>query len=157
MYKLLTKLRSSVLIYLTHNLALPVLKRIRNPEIFPYTEEELWHFPEASLGYALITFLKKKGLHLLPHYARHDIKHLLLEYDTTDVGEVCLQCFMLGNRHFSFPVLATVMYGLITMPEHYQAFSRAFTRGGRSISLASWEWYKILKMPAQQLKDLINN
>jgi ubiquinone biosynthesis protein Coq4 len=58
---------------------------------------------------------------LLPYYARHDIKHILLDYDTKNEGEGCLQCFMLGNGHVSFPVVATVLYGWATMPEHWPA------------------------------------
>ena len=76
-----------------------------------------------------VHFLEIKELRILPYYARHDMKHILLDYDTTDEGESCLQCFMLGNRHISFPVMATVLYGFITMPEHWRAFKKAYNRG----------------------------
>ena len=132
MYKLLKKLRSRLLVYLTHNMALPVLKLIRKPEVFPYTTAELKQFPAGSLGKDLALFLEKKELQLLAYYARHDIKHILLEYDTTDEGEGCLQCFMLGNGRISFPVIATVLYGYLTMPEHWGAFRKAFRRGRKS-------------------------
>lgn len=114
-----------MLVYLTHQMALPVLRLIRRPERFPYTVDELKNFPEETLGNDLVNFLEIKQLDLLPHYARHDIKHILLGYDTTDEGEGCLQCFMLGNGHVSFPVLATVMYGFVTMPEYWPSFKKA--------------------------------
>ncbi|MEJ7589142.1 MAG: hypothetical protein WKI04_16415, partial [Ferruginibacter sp.] len=97
MFKIIIKFRSKLLVFLTHNLALPLLRSIRAPQQFPYTKEELHQLPEATLGKELVIMLDKKGLNLLPYYARHDIKHILLQYDTTDEGEVCLQCFMLGN------------------------------------------------------------
>ncbi|RZM20295.1 MAG: hypothetical protein EOO88_36600 [Pedobacter sp.] len=157
MYKFLIKLRSRLLVYLTHQMALPVLKIVRKPEVFPYTLENLQQFPEDSTGWQLANFLKRKNLALLPYYARHDIKHILLEYDTTDDGEVCLQCFMLGNRHLSFPVVATVLYGFCTMPEHWSLFRRAYRRGKQCTRISDWDWFGLLREPVSTLKQKINH
>ena len=89
-YVWIKQCRSAVLVYMTHSMALPVLRLIRKPITFPYTAEELKQFPEETLGKALINFLEIKKLQLLPHYAKHDIKHILLDYDTTDEGDVRL-------------------------------------------------------------------
>jgi len=132
-------------------MALPVLRLIRKPKIFPYTAEQLKYFPAGSLGNELINFLEERNLHLLPHYAKHDIKHILLQYDTTDDGEVSLQCFMLGNGHISFPVAATVLYGMITMPEHWKKFRAAYRRGKNAIPIAHWRWFEILQEPTTSL------
>lgn len=156
LHTILIKWRSAVLVYLTHNMALPVLRLIRKPKIFPYTAEQLKHFPMGSLGNDLIIFLEEKNLQLLPHYAKHDIKHVLLQYDTTDDGEVCLQCFMLGNGHISFPVAATVLYGTITMPEHWKKFRAAFRRGKSAIPIADWPWFEILQESTVMLIKKIN-
>ena len=104
----------------------------------------------------MIIFLEKRKIKLLPHYAKHDIKHILLQYDTTDDGEVCLQWFMLGNGHISFPVAATVLYGMLTMPEHWSKFKTAYNRGKKCMPIASWKWFKILHQPTQLLIDKIN-
>ena len=151
------KLRSSVLVFLTHRMALPVLKHIRKPEVFPYSIENLQQFPEQTLGKELANFLRKRNLPLLPYYARHDIKHLLLEYDTTDEGEVCLQCFMLGNRHISFPVAATVLYGFFTMPEYWRRFRKAFLRGRKAQPISQWQWFEILGESLEGLRGRIVN
>jgi ubiquinone biosynthesis protein Coq4 len=144
LYSALKKIRSVVLIFLTHKMALPLLKLIRKPVIFPYTVNELKCFPANTLGNDLIIFLELKKLHLLPYYAKHDIKHILLGYDTTDDGEVCLQCFMLGNKHYSFPVLATVLYGIFTMPEYWSSFKIAFKRGKKYLPIEEWKWFELL-------------
>ncbi len=157
MYKCIINLRSGLLVYLTHRMALPVLRIVRKPEIFPFTREELKNFPDNTLGKDLIDFLETKKLDLLPHYARHDIKHILLQYDTTDEGEVCLQCFMLGNGHISFPVAATVLYGFVTMPEYWTKFRHAFKRGKKSIAICNWPWFTILHEPTQILIHKINH
>ena len=157
MYKYFIKLRSRLLVYLTHKMALPILRLIRKSEIFPFTKQELKNFTPDTLGYDLLQFLEIKKLALLPYYARHDIKHILLEYDTTDEGEVCLQCFMLGNGHVSFPVMATVMYGLVTMPEYWHSFKLAYKRGKNSSAISTWKCFEILKEPTLLLKNKINN
>ena len=79
MYKFIIRSRSWVLIFLTHRMALPVLRLIRKPEKFPFTVEELINYPDHSLGKDLAVFLDNKQLELLPYYARHDIKHILLD------------------------------------------------------------------------------
>jgi ubiquinone biosynthesis protein Coq4 len=152
---LLKKCRSKLLVYLTHRMALPLLRMIRRPEVFPFTREALSRFPDGSMGKHLVDFLEKKQLDLLPYYARHDIKHILLDYDTTDEGEGCLQCFMLGNGHVSFPVVATVLYAWATMPEHWASFRKAYSRGKQSHAIAHWKWFEILHEQTDQLKQKI--
>ena len=156
MYKTVIKIRSKLLVYLTHNMALPFLKLVRKPLLFPYTIDMLLKMKDSTLGNDLYHFLKNRNLQLLPYYAKHDIKHILLEYDTTDEGEVCLQCFMLGNGHVSFPVAATVLYGFITMPEYWSKFKVAFCRGGAAIKLTDWKWFELVTTETQLLKDKIN-
>jgi ubiquinone biosynthesis protein Coq4 len=157
MYKFLIHVRSQLLVCLTHKMALPVLKIIRKPEIFPYSLENLQQLPGNSLGRQLADFLERKKLALLPYYARHDIKHILLDYDTTDEGEVCLQCFMAGNGHLSFPVIATILYGYCTMPEHWKLFRQAYRRGKVATRISHWDWFNLLTAPVFLLKEKINS
>jgi ubiquinone biosynthesis protein Coq4 len=156
MYKLLVQTRSFLLVFLTHNMALPILKLIRSPQKFPYTREDMHQLPPGTLGNQLIKMLDKKGLKLLPYYAKHDIKHILLEYDTTDEGEVCLQCFMLGNGHLSFPVVATVLFGTFTMPEYWKSFKAAYQRGSRCAPIERWQWFSLIDQPVCLLRTKIN-
>jgi ubiquinone biosynthesis protein Coq4 len=156
LHKQQVKIRSAVLVFLTHNMALPVLKLVRRPLKFPFTEDDLEQMQPGSLGNDLIHFLKQRNLQLLPYYAKHDIKHILLEYDTTDEGEVSLQCFMLGNGHISFPVTATVIYGFVTMPEYWGSFIKAYKRGKRSIAINDWQWFALLQQPTKFLIRQIN-
>jgi ubiquinone biosynthesis protein Coq4 len=112
-------------------------------------------FPSGSTGKALHDFLHNKSLELLPYYAKHDIKHILLDYDTTAEGEICLQYFMLGNGHLSFPVMATILYGTLTMPEYWVTFIHAFQRGRKSIPIQNWKWFEIVHLPLADLKARI--
>ena len=156
MYKTIVSIRSATLVYLTHRVALPVLKLIRKPEKFPHTKDELQQLPDGILGKDLINMLNAKKLPLLSYYVKHDIKHILLGYDTTDEGEVCLQCFMLGNGHISFPVFITVVFGFVTIPEHWSKFIQAYQRGKRSAKISHWQWFQIIHQPTQSLINIIN-
>ena len=156
MYPTIIKLRSRLLVFLTHHMALPLLKIIRTPQKIEFTKEALYQLQEGTLGKELVTMLDKKSLKLLPYYFKHDMKHILLQYDTTDEGEVCLQCFMLGNQHISFPVLATVIYGMVTMPEYWSKFAKAYQRGGRSQPIEGWKWITLIDQSAQVLINKIN-
>lgn len=157
MHKHIIQIRSQFLVFLTHNMALPFLKFVRKPLPFPHTMESLAQMKQGTLGRDLYKFLVAKNLKLLPYYAKHDIKHILLEYDTTDEGEVCLQCFMLGNKHISFPVAATVMYGFLTMPEYWRKFAIAYKRGAKSASLKYCNWFDLIGQETSKLKNRLNS
>jgi ubiquinone biosynthesis protein Coq4 len=157
MYKSIVKIRSAVLVFLTHSIALPILKIVRKPQVFPYSKEQLLQMPNGTLGRELINMLATNNLQLLSYYAKHDIKHILLDYDTTDKGEVCLQCFMLGNGHISFPVFITVVFGFVTIPEHWKSFIEAYKKGRGSNSIESWKWFEILHEPVFDLQQRIQN
>jgi hypothetical protein len=157
MYNRLVMMRSWLLVYLTHKLALPVLKLIRKPEVFPYTREALKAFPAETLGRDLIGMIEDNNLQLLTHYAKHDMKHILLDYPTTDKGEVSLQAFMLGNGHLSFPVVISVTFGALLMPEHWLSFIDAFKRGRAAKRIAHWNWPGIVHEKTEVLKQKIFN
>lgn len=148
-------LRTRVLVLLTHKIALPFLRRTRKPTNFSHSELELFQLPDGTLGKDLYLFLEKRNLGLMPHYARHDIKHVLLGYDTTDEGEVCLQSFMLGNGRISFPVLATVVYGFVTMPEYWSAMKAAYCLGKKCTAFHGWNWNELVTAKTDSLRDKI--
>ena len=152
----LKKVRESILVILTHKIALPMLKLVIRPNEFTYSEDELKSLPAGTLGNDLFVFLKQRNLPLLKHYARHDLKHVLLGYDTTEEGEACLQSFMFGNGRISFPVLATVTYSFITMPEYWSKMKKAFLQGKKSDPIHPWKWNQLLKEPTEELRRKIN-
>ncbi len=155
MKRRLKKIREAILVLLTHKIALPMLKLVRRPNEFTYCEDELKSLPPGTLGNDLVIFLKQRNLPLLKHYARHDLKHVLLGYDTTEEGEACLQSFMFGNGRISFPVLATVSYGFITMPEYWSKMKNAFLHGKKSNPIHAWRWNELLKEPTEELRRKI--
>lgn len=155
MKKAFIKLRKAILVLLTHKVALPLLKKIRKPLPFSFSELQLSQLPEGTLGNDLYIFLKERDLKLLKHYSRHDMKHILLGYNTTDEGEACLQCFMLGNGRISFPVLATVLYSILTMPEYWRAMKIAYQKGKISAPVHDLPWATLLTEKTSQIQNKI--
>ena len=155
MKRRLIKFRETILVFLTHKIALPMLKLVRRPNEFTYSADELKAFPSGTLGNDLVIFLKQRNLPLLKHYARHDLKHVLLGYDTTEQGEACLQSFMFGNGRISFPVLATVTYSFITMPEYWNKMKIAYLQGKKSDPIHRWKWNELLNEPTEELRRKI--
>jgi ubiquinone biosynthesis protein Coq4 len=153
--KFLIKIRTGILVFLTHKIALPVLKIVRKPNPFTYNKDQLQSLPPGSLGNDLYHFLEKRNLPFLVHYARHDLKHVLLGFDTTGDGEACLQCFMLGNGRISFPVLATVLYSMFTMPEHWGKMKHSYRLGKKGNSIHGWAWNELLPEQTEQLRKKI--
>lgn len=153
--KMLLQCRKRVLVFLTHQVALPLLKLVRRPGINGCTPEALVQLPAGSLGHDLFLFLEQRKLPLMPHYIRHDLKHVLLGYDTTEEGEACLQCFMLGTGRVSFPVLATVLYAAITMPEYRQSMRNAYRRGRQAHFFHDWPWQELLPVQTAALRKRI--
>ncbi len=157
MKKFLVKQRCKLLLFITHKMALPAIKNIRKKSVFPLSIEELKRLPDASLGNDLYNFITTRNLQLLSHYARHDLKHIVLNYDTTEAGEYCLQSFMLGNGRVSFPVLATVGFGLLLAPEHWKKMYISFCKGRKSNNIHNWKWFEILHLPTAELRNKIYN
>lgn len=156
MKKDLKKIRENILVFLTHKIALPMLKIMRKPNVFTYDEAQLEALPDGTLGNDLLLFLKQRNLPLLKHYARHDLKHVLLGYDTTEEGEACLQSFMLGNGRISFPVLATVGYSFFTMPEYWGKMKDAYKQGKKCNSIHDWKWSEIIETSTVELRKKMN-
>ena len=57
----LLKVREFILVFLTHKIALPMLRFVRRPNAFTYSEEELKMLPAGTLGNDLYVFLKERN------------------------------------------------------------------------------------------------
>lgn len=141
---------------MTHSVALPALRLIMELPQFPYTMQQLETMPAGTLGNELAMFLRGHRLHLLKDYESHDLKHLLLGYGPDEKGEVCLQYFMLGNRQYSFPVLATVLVGAALLPEFYRSFINAYRRGRRTPPLADVNWFALVPQKIATIKQQLS-
>jgi ubiquinone biosynthesis protein Coq4 len=63
---------------------------------------------------------------------------------------------MLGNGRVSFPVLATVGYSILTMPEYWSKMKNAFRQGKKSNPIHKWKWNEILDIQTKELRKQMN-
>lgn len=147
--------RKRLLVYLAHEVALPYFKLVRRGYHFPYSLKELRHLPEDTVGRALFSFFQDNRLQLMPHYEKHDIKHVVLGYPPTEEGEVSLQCFMLANGRLTLPVIFSVALGLLIMPGKQKQFRQAWLRGRRTRSLKDLDWFALVPQPLARARQHI--
>ncbi|WP_162902737.1 Coq4 family protein [Taibaiella koreensis] len=148
----LNHIRKRLLVYLAHEVALPYFKLVRKGYHFPYSLKQLQHLPDGTVGRALYRFFNDNDIHLLPHYEKHDIKHVVLGYPPTEEGEVSLQCFMLANGRITAPVLFSVAVGLLIMPDKWRSFRQAWNRGRQTPSLNRLNWFDLVPQQLQEVR-----
>lgn len=155
MKKQLKRYRKRLLVYLAHEVALPYFKLVRRGYNFPYSVKDLQHFEEGTVGRALYSFFFNNDLELLPHYEKHDIKHVVLGYPPTEEGEVSLQCFMLANGRITAPVIFSVFVGVLIMPESWFTFRKAWKRGRATPCLNKLNWFGLMPQPLSEVRKQI--
>lgn len=151
----LKRYRKRLLIYLTHNVALPYFRLMRKAYNFPYSVKDLHRFEEGTVGRALYSFFFNNDLELLPHYEKHDIKHVVLGYPPTEEGEVCLQCFMLANGRVTAPVIFSVFVGVLIIPESWFSFRKAWKRGRAMPCLNKLNWFDLMPKSLSEVRQQI--
>ena len=151
--KKIKQLRSKLLMLLTHDVALPLINRFRNNPPFRYTMEQLMALPTGTLGNDLASYLQRHGFRLLRNYERHDCKHIILGYDMDEVGEARMQFYFLGNRHYSIPVISTVLICFVLMPEHWAQFRRDFRLGRKGKSFDALDYNQLVLRDTLELRN----
>jgi hypothetical protein len=126
------------IIHLAFRIGIPAVEALHDRQRLRQQGAALADYPEGSLGREIGDCLRRHGLHPLPFYESHDLKHVLLGYDMTPVDEIRLQAFMVGNGNHSLASLALFAIGAVLLPEEWPAFRRAFRRGKATVPISCW-------------------
>jgi len=94
---------------------------------------------------------------MLPHYEKHDVKHVVLGYPPTEKGEIGLQCFMLANGRITAPVVFSVLVGVIIVPEAWKSFYKAWKRGRATPCLNQLDWFSLVPKQIKAVRQQIFN
>ena len=146
------KLRRQLLIWLAHDIALPYFKLVRRHYNFPYSLDQLRQCPAGTVGYELYLFFNDNNLDMLPHYEKHDVKHVVLGFPPSESGEVCLQCFMLANGRITLPVIFSVIVGILILPECWPACRKAWKQGRSVPSLNRLDWFALVPQSLTEVR-----
>ena len=116
---------------------------------------QLRQYEEGSLGKDLAIFLTINQFELEAKFEKHDIYHVLTDYTTTVVGEICLSIFLIANGKRSIYTRGVAFVGSIAMIEHFKLFKAAYLRGKYAHSIAKWQFEHLLKENTNDLKKQI--
>lgn len=113
----------------------------------------LKHCKEGTIGKELWYFLQKNKFELVPYYEKHDLKHVILGYDTDPADEMRMQAFMFGNC--GFPVFISIVYVffVIWTPEMWKDIATHYKMGKLVKPLKN---YRIEDIGEQNLRKFQN-
>lgn len=92
--------------------------------------------PRYTVGHDLAKMLDARGLTLIPHFEKHDLKHLVLGYEMDTESELCMQAYLIGNGYLKLHCILFLGSGLL-LPSLWKTLYAHFNKGRRSPSLST--------------------
>ena len=135
------------------NRAVPMLNLFRKGLPWETNFNQLQNFPNETWGREIYEVLANRNLSFLPKYEHHDALHVLLDYDTTVLGEARLQAFMVGNQTPTFAGRGLYLLSLAMIPEHRKTFSCDRLRGVESRPINWMAVEDALSFPLSDVRD----
>lgn len=139
------------------HLSVWTIDQFHDIKIYKDKERRLSELPEGTLGKDIANCLNKNGLHLVPGYESHDLKHVLLGFRMTPVDEIRLQAFMIGNGNYSIPSLAIFIFGALFLPELWRKFYQDMQNGRRSKPISTWTIEEYAHCRTSMLRKMVFN
>lgn len=112
-------------------------------------------YENGTLGKDLATFLTTNNFVLEPKFEKHDIYHILTDYPTTVVGEICLSIFNVANGKKSIYTSGVAFIGALLLLEEYKTFKTAYNKGKNARSYVNWKFEHLLNEQTDCLKALL--
>lgn len=123
-------------------------------EYWDHNKGTLAQYEEGTLGGDLHTFLAANNFELLPGAETHDVYHVLLDYGTSAVEEVCLQCCLYGSGKRSMYLIGALVIGVLVFPEYWASFRQAYHRGLQMNNFSKWSFEYLLGEPINLLRQM---
>lgn len=119
--------------------------------------DELRSMKERTLGKEIANSLDQNNLNLVAGFESHDLKHVLLEYKMTPIDEIRMQAFMLGNRNYTLPCFAILIFGMILLPQKWGVFYQDFKEGRITIPVSGWKIEDYADKDTRGLRQLLSH
>lgn len=154
-YKGGISLREKVVLWLLETGA--PLHDILNPGRIPWNlnSNDLYTYPDGSLGKCLSLFYKKEGFEPVSRAERHDVFHVLLGYSTTVADEAAMQFFLLGNGKWSLFSVGTAFISAFLFPSQWDSFYEAYRQGRKAVNFSKWDFRQLLHCNLDLLRNQI--
>jgi hypothetical protein len=148
------RLRETVFKFLTLEVYFPFCKAVYAGKGETISFNDLVNMPTGSLGNETALFLDQHALTPMAGYEAHDMKHTLLGYPATMMGEICMQYFEYGNGNRSLPVMTVMLFGTLFMPEKFQEYRRQYFRGRQAHRLSRIDLKRYATQPLNTLQHI---
>jgi len=139
------------------HLSVWTIEQLHDIAVYEKKARALNDLPDGTLGKDIANCLEKNGLHLVPHYESHDLKHVLLDFKMTPVDEIRLQAFMLGNGNHSIPSYAIFIFGALLLPDMWRTFFYDYKNGQRSKPIKNWTIEEYAHCQTSTLREIVLN
>lgn len=150
------QIRESIILFLFHH-SKNIYRRFFKKHSLAWNTsiEKLSAYQQGTLAYDLAVFLKANNFQLEPKFEKHDIYHIITDYPTTVIGEVCLSLFNVANGKRSVYTIGVAFVGALLLLEEYKAFIAAYQKGKNARSYANWQFEHLLNENTKELKHYI--
>ena len=111
-----------------------------------YTMNDFHNMPKNSLGYGLYEYLNKTNLTFKPNLIRHDIKHILLNYEMKMPDELKIHAFLIGNKNYNSMGIVYLIICVLIVPEIIPTLKKEYLRGKKAVCLKDIDLQQYIKM-----------
>jgi hypothetical protein len=115
------------------------------------------NYKKGSLGNELGLFYAKNDFTPVGRAERHDVFHVLFEFDTSVKAECELQFFLAGNGKWSVFTFGTCVIAFILFPSWLRDFKLSYQIGKQYVNVNQLDFYKELNTDLIYLKKRLKN
>lgn len=121
-----------------------------------YTLEDCSKMNKTSLGYSLYSYLTTNNLSFKPNLIRHDMKHILLNYEMKIEDELKLHAFLIGNRSYNIMGIIYLATCLLFVPKTFLELKKDYKKGKSAKKLKHIELQNLATTDLNELRKKLN-
>jgi ubiquinone biosynthesis protein Coq4 len=130
----------------------PYQQFFKNKIAWEIDKQELFTYPEETLGYHLGQFLQKNDFDIQPKLEDHDIIHVLTNTGISVREEIGMQYYLMGNGKKSLYLFMVILVGTAFYPMHINYFLKEFRKGKTAYHFHFLDFSKMLLLPIETIQ-----
>lgn len=120
------------------------------------TFTDFCNFPKQSLGRCYYEKLLADNIPFNPRLIRHDLKHILLQYDMKMPDELRIHAFLIGNRSYNWMAIIYLLVCVMIVPESIKELKTDYKRGKKAVKLKSINFLPMLNVELEECQKQFN-
>ncbi|MFK7920374.1 MAG: hypothetical protein AB8H47_00380 [Bacteroidia bacterium] len=132
-------------------LVIKPLQKLFGANFYADKLEYMRNLPADSIGHEYAKMLDQNDLKVIPQFAEHDLKHLILGYGMTSAEELKMQAYLLGNGNYSPICIGFLSFGIL-FPSLWEEFYAEFKKGKAAPSIFNLSLKDCMEKKSSELK-----